>query len=145
MKKLSTATMLALVLALLLGGTVAYAAFHWCPDDPVFSIDGKEVNVLIELGVGEGQDPADIVTGPVHIKLYVPKGVDAGIIGPGDGFGHGEKIKIIHKGNLDDEIKVKVRVPTRERYPLRVTVTTPSGSDVSEGWSKRWVKCEVEL
>jgi hypothetical protein len=144
MKKLSAASILAVVSALLLGSTVAYAAFHWCPDDPVLSIDGKRVSVLIELAVEEGQDPAGVVTGPVQVKVYVPE--DAKVkIKEGSGFGHGEEIEIVRKRNLKNEVEVRVKVPTHGSFPVKVTVTAHKDSDVKEGQSNQWVECKVKL
>ncbi len=147
MKKLSVTTILVLLPILILGSTVAYAHINWCPDDPILSVDGQTVSVLIKLAVEEGQDPADVVTGPVRVKVYVPRGADVEVVETGDGFGHGEEIKIIHKRGPRDEarVRVRVRVPTHGRFPVRVTVTGPKGSDIKEGWSKQWVKCRVEL
>ena len=143
MKKMSVTTTLALLLALILGSTVAYAAFHWCPDDPVFSIDEKEVSVVYGL---DHPEPAAVVKGPVHVKVYVPKDADAEVISTGDGWGHGEEIKIIQKGNLEDEVEVRVKVPTEGKLPVGVIVTGPDGSEtLIEGWSNQWVKCKIEL
>ncbi len=140
MRKISAATTLALLLALILGSTVVYAAYHWCMDDPVFHIDGKTVCVEPWL---DGVDPADVVEGPVRVKMYVSKDVDAYFEDPGDGF----EVEIIHKGNLDeDEAEVRVKVPTKGKFPVGVTVTIDdSDPELFEGWTNKWVKCEIDL
>ena len=140
MRKISATTTLALLLALILGSTVVYAAYHWCMDDPIFHIDGKTVHVEYAL---DGVDPADVVEGPVHVNMYVSKDVKADFDDPGDGF----KVKIIHKGNLEEgEAEVRVKVPAKGRFPVVVSVTIgDSDPELFEGWTNKWVKCEIEL
>jgi len=145
MKKLSVATMLALVLVVLLGGTVAYAALHWCPDDPVLSIGGHEVHV--EVALYAEQPPEELVKGPMHVKVYVPRNVEAEIIDAG-----GFKVTIIPNGEPVDggpiPVTVKARVNTKgpERVTVILTVWEEGGVSTStEGKSKAWVECEVEL
>ena len=144
MKKLSTATMLALVLALLLGGTVAYAAFHWCPDDPKIRIGGQTITVLHGL---DHPDPAAVVSGPVRVEVYVPKRADAEILETGTGWGHGEEVVIFEEKGLRNEVEVKVRIPThgKSRFPVVVSVEGANDSAICEGTSNAWVECEVEL
>ncbi len=142
MKKMSVTTTLALLLVLVLGSTVAYAAFNWCPDDPKLSIDGKTVIVLYGL---DHPDPADVVKGPVRVKVYVPKDADAYVTETGDGWGHGEEVQIIKKGNLDGEVEVRVQVRTKGKFPVVVSVTGPDDSETCEGRSNKWVKCEIEV
>jgi hypothetical protein len=130
-------------MVLILGSTVAYAAFNWCPDDPKLSIDGKTVTVLYGL---DHPDPPAVVKGPVRVKVYVPKDADAEVIESGDGWGHGEEVKIIHKGNLEDEVEVRVKIPAKGKFPVEVEVKVDGVSKIiKEGRSNKWVKCEVEL
>jgi hypothetical protein len=155
MRKISAATTLALLLALILGSTVAYAAYHWCMDDPVLHITTPEgdtitVNVLI-LPDPDGTAGDDArINGDVRVKVYVPKNIDV-VCEPGDGWdGYNETCEIKHKGSLkydDDELEfeVKVKVPATEKFPVRVTIVIPGDSEIFEGRTNKWVKCEIEL
>ena len=142
MKKMSVTTTLALLLVLILGSTVAYAALNWCPDDPVLSIDEKEVIVLYGL---DHSNPADVVKGPVRVKVYVPKDADAYVTKTGTGWGYGEEVQIIKKGDLDGEVEVRVLVRTEGKFTVMVAVTGPDDSETCEGSSNEWVKCEIDL
>lgn len=146
MKKMSVTTTLALLLVLILGSTVAYAALNWCPDDPVFSIGGTTVNVIVEIP----EESVPLVNGPVRVVVLVPRNVEAHLIEAGDGFGHGEQVRILRIGRPvgpGDDIKVGVGVLVRGagRFPVRVTVEAPGVSKTKEGQSNKWVKCKVKL
>lgn len=146
MKKMSVTTTLALLLVLILGSTVAYAGFHWCADDPVLSIDGTEVNVIIEIPEGT----QDLVNGSVKVKVHVPSNVEAHKISTGDGFGHGEKVKLIRDGEPVEPgdaiwVQVEVEVPGTEEFRVRVTVEAPGVSQTRKGWSNEWVNCKAKL
>jgi len=150
MKKMSVTTTLALLLALILGSTVVYAAIHWCPDDPVLSIGGTTVNVIIQ--IPEGSE--ELVTGPVHVKVYVPSNVEAEVIETGEGFnGKGERVAIVPNKEpvepgdaIPVEVEVKVSTDDPQGFPVKVTIEV-AGAELNsaEGWSNAWVKCEVEL
>ena len=141
MKKTSVTTTLALLLVLILGSTVAYAAFHWCPDDPILSIGGTTVNVIIE--VPEGSQ--DLIADLVEVKVHVPSDVEAYVIAYGNSFGHGPEIVEFIPDGKPGEVKVEVLVPATERIPVRVTIVTPGGSKHKRGWSNEWVWCKAKL
>jgi hypothetical protein len=139
MKKLSVIIAL---LALMLGSTVAYAAFHWCADDPVLSIGGTRVNVTVDVP----EEHVDKVNGPVRVVVFVPRNIEAYVIESGNGFnGHGEEISIIQKGwarpGQPIKFEVAVQVPATKKFPVRVTILSKSKT----GWSNRWVKCKAKL
>ena len=150
MKKMSVTTTLALLLALILGSTVAHAHFAWCMSDPILSIDGNEVNVLI--GVPGGME--GLVKGPVHVKVYVPSNVETYVISTDDGFnGKGERVTIIQNGEpvepgdaIPVKVEAKVQTDDPEGFPVMVTIQV--GNTVlseSTGWSNTWVECAAEL
>jgi len=149
MKKMSVTTTLALLLVLILASTVAYAAFSWCPDDPVLSIGGTEVNVIIEIP----EEYLDKVNGPVQVKVYVPKNVETYVIEYGEGFNdQGERVTIIqnkepveHGEKIEVEVEARVSTNGPEGFPVRVTIQAPGTKESTEGWSNEWVKCAVEL
>jgi len=81
----------------------------------------------------------------VQVKVYVPKDADAEVIEFGSGWGHGEEVKIIEKGNLDEEVEVRVKILTTGQFPAGISVTRGEDSVTCEGWSNKWVECEIEL
>lgn len=146
MKKMSAATILALCLVLILGSTVVYAHIAWCPDDPVLSIGGTEVHVIIEIPAGSGE----LVSGAVLVKVHVPENVVAYVSEYGGGFGHGEEVEFIPDGEpveAGDEvwINVEVKVPATEELRVRMTVEAPGVSQSRKGWSNEWVQCRAKL
>ena len=146
MKKMSVTTTLALLLVLILGSTVAYAAFHWCPDDPVLSIGGTEVRVIVEVP----QELLDKVDGRVLVNVHVPKNVKAYVIEYGDGFGYGEKVKFFKDGEPVEPgdaiwVQVAVMVPGTDEFRVRVTVESGGVSQSRKGWSNEWVECKAKV
>ncbi len=147
MRKLSGATTLALLLVLVLGSTVAYATWHWCPDDPILDIGGHEVHVNTVVTFEDGQDQ-DLVKGPIHVKVYVPRDVETEVTDDG-----GFQVTIIPNGQPvgDGPIPVKVKALVNTKGPERVPVTLevweePDVFELStEGESKTWIECEFEL
>ncbi|MBC8263869.1 MAG: hypothetical protein H8E47_07065 [Anaerolineales bacterium] len=153
MKKMSVTTTLALLLVLVLGSTVAYAAFNWCPDDPVLTItppggDPITFNVIIEVPDGT----QGLVSGIVEVKVHVPSNVeDYDVISFGDSFGHGEEsVEFILDGEPVEPgdaiwVLVEVKVPGTEEFRVRVTVEAPGVSQSRKGWSNEWVWCKAKL
>jgi len=141
MRKLSVTTTLALLLVLILSSTVVYAEFNWCPDDPILSIDGTTVNVIIEIPEGT----QGLVNGPVEVKVHVPSDVEVYVISYGNSFGHGPEIVEFIPDGETGEVKVEVLVPATERIPVRVTIVTPGGSKHKRGWSNEWAWCKTKL
>lgn len=139
MKKMSVT--IVLLLALMLGSTVVYAAFNWCPDDPVLLIDGAEVNVIIEVPDGS----QGLVSGPVEVKVHVPSGAVFDVIAFGNSFGHGPEIVEFIPDGEPGEVKVEALVSATERIPVRVTIVTPGGSKHKRGWSNEWAWCKTKL
>jgi len=151
MKKMSVTTTLALLLVLILGSTVAYAGFHWCMDDPILTITppgGDPITVNVLIAIPEGTQ--DLVSDTVEVKVHVPTNVKVKIILTGDGFGQGEKVKIIKDGEPVDpgdriEVKVEVLVPATEKIPVKVIIESPGLSKSKRGWSNEWVLCGAKL
>jgi len=151
MKKMSVTTTLALLLVLILGSTVVYASFNWCPDDPVLTItptggDPITFNVIIEVPDGT----QDLVSGPVEVKVHVPENVETGIITLGNGWGYGETVEFIPDGEPVEPgdaiwVQVEVKVPGTEEFRVRVTVEAPGVSQSRKGWSNEWVWCKAKL
>lgn len=144
MKKLSGTTILALLLVLVLGTTVAYATWHWCPDDPKIDIDDEIVTVLYGL---DHPTPSAVVSGPVQVEVYVPKKADAEVIEYGSGWGYGEEVEVIHEKGLKSETEVRVKIPTNghSEFPVVVSVAGNVDSATCEGLSNDWVECNIGL
>ena len=106
MKKLSVTTVL--LLALILGSSVAYAGFNW-DGDPIFKVEGTTVKVLFAY-----EDPSDVS----EVTLYVPEGVDARVVSS-HGFkcttAPGESVAVFVDASSD--VLVAVRVP---KYHIEV-------------------------
>jgi hypothetical protein len=148
MKKMSAATVLTLCLVLILGSTVVYAHIAWCPDDPILNIGRTKVHVTTWVP----PDKVNLVNGPVHVKVYVPRNVAAEVIEYGTGYGKGEKVVIIsNKKPVEpgETIKfdVEVKVSAKETFTVDVTIGPSMGEEIflCSGQSNKWVKCEAEL
>jgi len=108
MKKLSVTTVL--LLALILGSTVAYAGFNW-DGDPIFKVNR---NITVKVLVSADKDLTEVVT----VELQVPEGVDARVAAT-HGFdssvsvGSGSSVAVIVAGYSSDRsvCLVTVRVP----------------------------------
>ena len=153
MRKMSVTATMAVLLALVMGSTVAFAAFHWCPDDPILTIvppGGDPITFGVVIEIPEGTQ--DLVNGPVEVKVHVPSNVDTdGSISYGDSFGHGpEIVEFIADGEpveLGDAIPVRVEVKVlgTEKFRVRVTVEAPGVSKSRKGWSNEWVWLKAKL
>ena len=136
MKKLSVTTVL--LLALILGSTVAYAGFNW-DGDPIFKVEGTTVKVLV--GADEVLDPSR-----VSVVLRVPEGVEARIAS-----WHGFACEVVYQGRAkDDRIPVEVTVLVPEdagRFDVGVTVQVPKYgiSESRDGRTGRSIKVKVEI
>jgi len=137
MKKMSVTTVL--LLALILGSTVAYAGFNW-DGDPIFKVEGTTVKVLVE--AEEGLNPSE-----VRVTLRVPKGVEAELVNA-----LGFDCKVEHRGKAKRDkipVEVIVKVPkAKPNFDVRVTVQV-SEYGISESRDGRTggrdIKVKVEI
>ena len=100
--------------------------------------------------VGVPKEDVGRVKGPVHVKVKVPKSVDAVVTSYGESVDHGpEKVTIEHKGKAKAgkpvKVEVKVKVPANEKLRVMVEIKAPGVHESKEGWTNEWVKCGAEL
>ncbi len=136
MKKMSVTTVL--LLALILGSTVAYAGFNW-DGDPIVEVGGTTVTVLIE--AEEELNPSE-----VQVTVRVPKRVEVSVQDTG-----GFDLEIIEGGKAKHNripVEVTVRVPkARPDFDVRVTVVVSEYgiSESQDGRTGRPIKVKVEI
>ncbi|MEA3459169.1 MAG: hypothetical protein U9R11_00580 [Chloroflexota bacterium] len=128
---------LVLVIAMLATVTeTTYAGVSWCPS---FSIEGTELDVLLD--TEEEIDPS-----ATWVVVRVPRGVEANIVDSG-----GFRCKIVHRGRAeDDEIPVTVTVLVPRgagRFDVRVTVEVPEYGILKsrDGTTGRPIKVKVKI
>jgi hypothetical protein len=138
MKKMSVTTIVALLLALMLSSTMAYAGFDW-DGDPILSVGGTTVNVLIE--AEEELNPSE-----VQVTVCVPKGVEVSVQDTA-----GFDLEIIKGGRAKHDripVEVTVHVPkARPDFDVRVTVVVSKYgiSESEDGRTGRPIKVKVEI
>lgn len=140
--------------ALLVFAIPVRAGLDWSDRDPVVSLDGTRVQILV--AIPEKYLP--LANGPIKVDVHTPTDVAREVVYQDAGFnGHGEFVRFADRGDsaLRDGIKsyrvrIRVMVPidrsglsAREVVPVRVTVV-PANDDpiVVEGVGGR---TEVEL
>lgn len=127
--------LMALALALaVVAVSPAEAGWRWCERDPVFSIAGTLVNVVVAVR----EEHQSAVTGPIVVTLYAPIGVNALLISTDDGYnGYGEVVSIVPASWLTVtgrgvQVRVEVTVPaSRVDMPVDVFVTPAGARTVS--------------
>ena len=136
MKRLTGSVTLALVAVVLLVAP-ASAGRQWCAKDPVVSLNGTVVQILV--GVPEEYVPA--VNGAIDVRVATPSGVAPDVVFLDAGFnGYGEIVSfqssdgtVAEDGSFDAGIRV--RVPVNQQtlrelglpngaVPVQITVIT---------------------
>ena len=137
MGKLRWALILAL-LGLILAPGLARAGFRWCASDPVIKVDDTEITIVVSIL----ERDKELVQGPVHVFVRVPRGAETSIVRTNGGFnGHGERVVFIPAGR-QETVSVGVLVTTagRERLPVNVKVSAGGYLAEAEGRTKRVVR-----
>ena len=136
MKRLAGSMTLALVALVLLVAPVS-AGRQWCAKDPVVSLNGTAVQILV--AVPEEYLPA--VNGPIDVRIALPNEVAREVVFLDAGFnGHGETVSFQTAGGTvaadgSFDVGLRVRVPVDEQtlrdlgllgggVPVQVTVIT---------------------
>ena len=144
MKRFTGSVTLALV-ALVLLVAPASAGREWCAKDPVVSLNGTAVQILV--AVPEEYVPA--VTGSIDVLIAVPSGVESDVVFLDAGFnGYGETVSFQAAGGTvaadgSFDVSVRASVPVNQRtlrelglpngaIPVQVTVIT-NGKLIWEG------------
>lgn len=136
MKRLTGSVTLALV-ALVLLVAPASAGREWCAKDPVVSLNGTAVQILVAV-------PAEYVpavNGAIDVRIATPSGVASDVVFLDAGFnGYGETVRFQSSGGAvaadgSFDVGIRARVPVNQRtlrelglpngaVPVQVTVIT---------------------
>jgi len=137
--------LLPLLALLLVAAPEANAARTWCRTDPVISINGQIVDVLV---LAPNEDLPKI-TGATRVEVTVPSGVSAKLIATDRGFGFGETVTFSSSDTLRAtaqgiDVDVRVYVPaSTSTVPIQVQFIPRSKGLVSPasvtGTSNSWV------
>lgn len=117
-------------LALLFVVMPASAGLVWCQGDPIVSLNGTQVQILVAI---PAEDEAR-VGGPIHVEIGTPASVNRKLVSTDSGFNnHGEKVTFrdIDSGHAGSgfPVKVSVSVPIDASrsgvdIPARLTIIT---------------------
>ena len=132
-----TLTMGLALLAMLVLATPAMAGRRWCARDPIFQLNGADV----QLWAAIPEEYVPLVTGPVNVEVSVPKGVTAKVLFLDAGFnGYGETVsaRILKGGNIypdgsfDVKLRVTVPINTKAAKSIPLQLTANVGGDATE-------------
>ena len=88
MRRYGIAAAITAVMLVLVSGPAA-AGWQWCPKDPIFALNGQEVQIWVS--IPEHYESA--VTGPVEVDVFTPRGVSQEVLFTDEGFnGFGETV-----------------------------------------------------
>ncbi len=140
-----------LVLLFALSTQGANAGTGWCRTDPAVAVDGHLANVFVSGPL----DAPLLVTGPTHIVVTVPPGVDTILVASSLGFGQGEIVEFAESPSLKAtaesiDVRIKVYVPATddtmpvlvEFAPEVVGILAPSAA---EGTANTWISVKTEI
>ncbi len=129
----------------------ALAGTGWCRTDPAIAIDGHLANVFVSAPL----DAPLLVTGPTHIVVTVPPGVDTILVASSLGFGQGEIVEFAESPSLKAtaesiDVRIKVYVPATddtmpvlvEFAPEVVGILAPAAA---EGTANTWISVKTEM
>lgn len=119
MRRLFLPALLSLMI-LLAAALPSQAGLEWCPSDPVVEIGGVSVQIIVALP----EQYMEAVTGPTHVEIITPKGVERELISTDSGFlGHGEVVTFLDAEGGD--LEGKARRHSRKGLPVLVRVRVP--------------------
>jgi hypothetical protein len=129
------------VLAVLLLASPAAAGRVWCAIDPVVSLNGTTVQVLVAVP----DEYVALVNGPVAVDIRTPQGVNRSVISTDPGFnGYGEvvtfsdfPVRVSYVLPILTQITVSVPLTSGDvtSIPVQVTVIHGGNTTVTEGTS----------
>ncbi len=126
------------VIAFLLFGLIVFpaqAGLIWCQGDPVVSLNGTEVQIVVSIP----EDKQQLVTGPIEVDIAIPNSVSRELIFTDSGFnGYGEtvtfsELNTIELGDLF-LTKISARIPVSSRgsnIPVQMTITPSNGKTLT--------------
>ncbi len=122
------------VIAFLLMGLIVFpaqAGWIWCQGDPVVSLDGTEVQIVVSIP----QDKQDLVTGPIEVDIATPNSVNRELISTDSGFNDfGETVSFsnLKVPKIGDRFltKISASIPVSTNgstIPVQMTITPSNG------------------
>lgn len=127
------------------------AGTGWCRSDPAVMIGGRVADIFVSAPL---HAPL-VVTGPTHIVVTVPSGVDAVLIASGPGFGRGEIVEFAESPSLavtSDGIEVRIKAfvsATDENMPVLVELAPQIvgilAPATAEGTANKWVSLKSSI
>ncbi len=138
MRRLSLTTLLS-ILAVLVLALPANAGWLWCKSDPVISLNGTVVDIVVAIPV----DYVPAVNGPTQYEIATPRGVERQLILNDIGYnGHGSEVVftdgpgIVRDNQIDTTVSVYVPIDEStlaegETVPLEMTITPTNGEQVT--------------
>lgn len=121
------------------------AGTGWCRTDPVVAIGGQLADVFVSAPL----DAPLLVTGPNHIVITLPLGVDRMLIASTLGFGQGEIVEFAESPSLRAtadriDVRIKVYVPaTDDAMPVLVEFAPELVGSLApasaEGTANTWI------
>lgn len=148
MRRLTYSIVTAL-LALLLVALPVAAGTEWCEKDPIVTLNGTRVQILVAIP----NEYLALVNGPVDVEIATPQGTAREVIFLDEGFnGHGERVRFTNRGHDDAASKsfptrIEVRVPTSNNkdIPVRVTVIPDNANQVVVTGANRKVTVDLTI
>jgi hypothetical protein len=130
------------------GGT---ASADWCYDDPLMLIQGR----ILDFQVGIPFQNVKDLTGPVEIRVHVPKNVNAAVLLKLDLL-YKTDVKIVRtnetwQSGKPVNVKIEMRAPARTSFNTSLLVTHTAGGlrlvDISQttGKSNEWLTRSFKL
>ncbi len=122
------------VIAFLLMGLIVFpaqAGWIWCQGDPVVSLDGTKVQIVVSIP----QDKQDLVTGPIEVDIATPNSVNRELISTDSGFNDfGETVSFsnLKVPKIGDRFltKISASIPVSTNgstIPVQMTITPSNG------------------
>jgi hypothetical protein len=122
------------VIAFLLMGIIVFpaqAGLIWCQGDPVVSLNGTEVQIVVSIP----EDKQQFVTGPIEVDIATPSSVNRELISTDSGFnGYGETVSFsnLNTPKIGDRFltKISARIPVSSNgsaIPVQMTITPSNG------------------
>jgi hypothetical protein len=137
------------VLALLVSAAPASAGHLWCARDPVITVNGQVVDVL----VSSYTEINASANGPVKLVVTVPAGSSAKVLATDHGFGYGYSVTLKTSSTLKATAKstpvcVEVYAPaTDATLPVKIDVKPrsvgPVKATTTQGLAASWVRAQT--
>ncbi len=150
-----TLSLLFSVLAVLALALPVQAGWGWCMADPIVTLDGTQVQVLVAIP----EEAAPLVNGPIDVEITTPRGTAREIVFLDAGFnGHGERVAFLdggvrvagsvgESGGTSFSTKIRVTLPLSQAttIPVEVTVILADAAPVVAVGTNEGVRVDLWL